>query len=69
MRNLGIQYFVFDKSGNHILEASVILCENEQDFNDKLAYAINAFKTNPDFADTQLTLSSGNEILFSSIAQ
>ncbi len=61
-----LQYFVFDKTGNDILDANVIPFKTEDEFKEGVEYAINAYKTNPDFKGLNLLLSCGNKVLFNS---
>ena len=65
MENL--QYFVFDKTGNKILEAGILPVENGDTIESAVEYAKNAFKNNDTFDDTQLLLSIGNKVLFNSL--
>ena len=63
-----IQYFVFDKSGNDILEANAFQCSSEQETNDLVDTMKNNFHSDPIFKDTQLLISCGNKVLFNSKA-
>ena len=61
-----LQYFVFDKSGNHILEANGIPCSSEQEVRALADTMMGNYKQDPQFKDLNLLLSCGNEIIFNS---
>lgn len=64
MRN--VQYFVFDKTGNEILEAGGIPCDNDKEVEELANTMKNNFHSNPQFENTQLLISCGKKVLFNS---
>ena len=63
-----LQYFVFDKNGEKILEASAIPCTDEAELRELVDTMVSNYKNDSTFKDLQLTLSWGNKIMFSSKA-
>ena len=61
-----VQYFVFDKTGNEVLEADCFACETEQEVNELVEEMKYNYHNEPDFQDTQLTISCGSQVLFNS---
>lgn len=61
-----IQYFIFDKTGNEVIEASALMCNTESEKADIVETMKNNFHSEPEFADTQLLISCGKQVLFNS---
>lgn len=61
-----LQYFVFDKKGNEILEADVFRCANEKDLHDLVETMKVNFHKSDLFKDTQLLISWNDKVLFNS---
>lgn len=62
--NYIVQYFVFDKSGNHIIKACGVPCETMDEVHDTKQQLVSLWEEEKD--TTQLLVSCGNDILFSS---
>lgn len=64
-----LQYFVFDETGNHLLEANAYKCSNKQNANALASVIVDTYKSDPQFKDLNLLLSCGNKVLFDSKAK
>ena len=64
--NYLLQYIVFDKTGNKILEASAIPCTDESEMFELVDEMVGNYKYDPHFKDLNLFLSCGSKILFNS---
>ena len=61
-----LQYFVFDKKGNDILEADVFRCADEKDLHELVDIMKDNFHKSGLFKDTQLLISWNDKVLFNS---
>ena len=63
-----LQYFVFDETGNHILEANAVVCSSEQDLIDTASSMVEIYHASKDFEHLGLVLNdnTNGKVLYNS---
>lgn len=61
-----LQFFIFDKGGNEIIEANVVPCSSEQDVQDTCKALVDGYNEDPEKNEYNLLLSCGKKVLFNS---